>query len=71
MVFFMIFFNFEVTLCNDLEVSGIDTLHNCICILELLAYKNLASFDLKCARYARTKFARAPILTIFINFDTL
>ena len=51
-------------LCNDLKVSGIENLHNCICILELLAY-------VKCARYARTKFARAPILTISINFDTL
>ena len=58
-------------LCNNLKVSGIETLHNCICILELLAYKNVALFDLKCARYARTKFAHVPILTISINFDTL
>ena len=59
-------------LCNDLKVSGIKTLHNCIiCILELLAYQNLTLFDVKCARYAQTKFARAPFLTISINFDTL
>ena len=58
-------------LCNNLKVTGIETLHICICILELLAYKNLAWFDVKCVCYARTKFARAPILTISINFDTL
>ena len=38
----MIFIKFEVMLCNDLKVSGIETLHNCIYILELLAYNNLA-----------------------------
>ena len=34
----MIFFNFEVILCKDLEVFGIEILHNCLYILELLEY---------------------------------
>ena len=38
----MILFNFEVMLCNDLKVSGIEILHNCLYILELLKYKKLA-----------------------------
>ena len=38
----MIFFNFEVILCKDLLVSGIDILHSCLYILGLIGYKNLA-----------------------------
>ena len=41
----MIFFNFEVVLCKDLLVSGIDILHSCLYILELIEYKNLAWFN--------------------------
>ena len=67
----MIFFNFEVILCKDLLVSGIEILHSCLYILELLEYKKLAWFNKRCARYARTKFARATNTTISINFDTL
>ena len=37
----MIFFNFEVILCKDLEVSGIEILHSCLYILGLLEYKKL------------------------------
>ena len=37
----MIFFNFEVILCKDLAVSGIEILHSCLYILELLEYKKL------------------------------
>ena len=37
----MIFFNFEVRLCKDLEVSGIEILHSCLYLLELLEYKKL------------------------------
>ena len=67
----MIFFNFEVILCKDLLVSGIEILHSCLYILELLEYKKLAWFNERCARYARTKFPRATNSTISINFDTL
>ena len=35
----MIFFKFEVMLCNDLKDSGIEILHSCLYILELLEYK--------------------------------
>ena len=38
----MIFFNFEVILCKDLYVSGIEILHSCSHMLELLEYKKLA-----------------------------
>ena len=38
----MIFFNFEVILCKDLEVSGIEILHSCLYILEILGYQTLA-----------------------------
>ena len=38
----MIFFNFEVILCKDLKVSGIEILHSCLYILELHEYKELA-----------------------------
>ena len=40
--FFTIFFNFEVILCKDLEVSGIGILHSFLYILELLEYKKIA-----------------------------
>ena len=35
----MFFFNFEVILCKDLLVSGIDILHSFLYILEQLEYK--------------------------------
>ena len=38
----MTFFNFEVILCKDLEVSVIEILHSCLYILELFEYKKLA-----------------------------
>ena len=38
----MIFFNFEVILCKDLKVSGIEILHSCLYVLELLDYRKLA-----------------------------
>ena len=38
----MIFFNFEVILCKDLSVSGVEILHSRLYILELLEYKKLA-----------------------------
>ena len=38
----MIFFNFEVVLCKDLLVSGIEILQSCLYILELIEFKNLA-----------------------------
>ena len=38
----MFFFKFEVLLCKDLLVSGIEILHSCLYILELLEYKKLA-----------------------------
>ena len=38
----MIFFNFEVILCKDLEFSGIEILHSYLYILELVQYKKLA-----------------------------
>ena len=41
----MIFLNFEVILCKDLLVSGIDILHSCLYILGLIEYKNLAWFN--------------------------
>ena len=37
----MIFFNCEVRLCKDLLVSGIEILHSCLYILDLLEYKKL------------------------------
>ena len=43
--FFMIFFNFEVILCKDLLVSGIDILHSCLYILGLIEYKHFAWFN--------------------------
>ena len=67
----MIFFNFEVILCKDLQVSGIDILYSCLYMLELLEYKKLALFNNRRARYARTKFSRATNSAISINFDTL
>ena len=38
----MIFFNFEVILCKDLEVSGVEILHSRLSILEIFEYKKLA-----------------------------
>ena len=67
----MIFFNFEVRLCKDLSVSGIEILYSCLYILVLLGYKQLAWFNNRCARYARTKFPRSTNSMISINFDTL
>ena len=41
----MIFYNFEVILCKDRLVSGIDILHSCLYILGLIKYKNVAWFN--------------------------
>ena len=38
----MIFFNFEVVLCKDLQVSGIEIIHSFVYIVELLEYRTLA-----------------------------
>ena len=38
----MIFFNFEVILCKDLYVFGIEILNSFLYILELIDYKTLA-----------------------------